>query len=547
MPSIQPSADYTDRDLAALRMRLRALVKSVFPAWTDFATANFGNILLDLYGWSSDINGFYLDSNAAEAFLPTAVQRRSLLKLAALVGYTPKGGSAAQTVLTFTATGLAANCVIPAGTLVKTLDATTPIEFQTLSPTTLTVATPTATVTVENSKPAVEAFTSTGQPNLAIQFASTPYLDGSLVGSGGGSLITTQGTFSEVQSFVNSGPSDLVFVVKVDDNDRATIFFGDGVTAGVIPTGTITATFKTGGGAIGNAAAGSILQIEAPLFDIHGALVQITCTNALAATGGADREGVESIRVTAPESITAPTMSVARRDFEIHATQIGGIDRALYLTQNEDAAVPVNTGNLYLVSPGSPVPGYPTQILMDQVRRQFVSDETPPFPMVATQVLGIFPAPFIDIDIVAKVYLKRNAVAVAVSAAINAALAQLFATKVTNPDGSLSNNPLIDFGYYLRVLQSALAVAPVGLLAVSDVENAIRDVPGVREVGPGPADLTLAATRKVSGFSPIATQAAARQDVRIEQGDPVSNWPASVNFPRLGSVTLINGDTMATL
>lgn len=539
MASIQPSADYTDRDLASLRTRLRTLIKSVFSNWTDFSVANFGNVLADLLAWSGDIMGFTQDAQAAEGFIPTAVQRRSLLRLSALVGYKPVGAGAASTVETFTATGLTANCVIPAGTVVSTLSTTNPIEFQTLSPITLTVAAPSASVTVENSTTEAESFTASGQPNFSLPLGNTPYLDGSL------SLTTAQGLFVEVASFVNSGPSDKVFTVKVDDNDRATVTFGDGVTAGLIPTGTISATYKTGGGAVGNASANSIQQISLPLADIHGALVQCEVNNVTPATGGTDREGTDSIRQNAPASLTAPAVSVARTDFEVHAKEIAGIDRALYITTNEDVLIPANTGNLYLVSPGVSGADYPDLNHIDQVRRQFTGDDSDviPFPMMATQVLGVFPAPFLDIDIVATVYLRKTAVPATASAAIRAALALFFATKIPGSDGTLAANPNIDFGYYLRINSSALA--PVGVLAASDIENAIHDVDGVREIGPNPGDLTLTATRRVQGFSDYVTQVAGRQDILVEHGDPTSAYPASANFPRLGSVTLINGDTLS--
>ncbi len=45
------SVDYTDRDFDSLRARLIALVKSVFPDWSDFDVASFGNVLLELFAF----------------------------------------------------------------------------------------------------------------------------------------------------------------------------------------------------------------------------------------------------------------------------------------------------------------------------------------------------------------------------------------------------------------------------------------------------------------------------------------------------------------
>jgi hypothetical protein len=111
-----------------------------------------------------------------------------------------------------------------------------------------------------------------------------------------------------------------------------------------------------------------------------------------------------------------------------------------------------------------------------------------------------------------------------------------------NPDGT--DNLLVDFGFYLR-RQDALSPSPIGVLAASDVENAIRDVPGVWKIAPDPSDLTLGATRMTwdeTGlvFTTGWTIAPARQDIRIDKPD-ATGLPASANFPRLGTITLTNG------
>ena len=62
------SLDMTDKDFDALRVRLVALVQSVFPDWTDFAVASFGNILLELYAFVGGvIRGAALDGRRTSA------------------------------------------------------------------------------------------------------------------------------------------------------------------------------------------------------------------------------------------------------------------------------------------------------------------------------------------------------------------------------------------------------------------------------------------------------------------------------------------------
>jgi len=65
--TLPESVDYTDKDFDALRARLIALIKSVFPDWTDFDVASFGNLLVELYAYVGDVLTFYQDNLARES------------------------------------------------------------------------------------------------------------------------------------------------------------------------------------------------------------------------------------------------------------------------------------------------------------------------------------------------------------------------------------------------------------------------------------------------------------------------------------------------
>ena len=82
MATLPESVDYTDKDFDALRARLIALIKSVFPDWTDFDVASFGNLLVELYAYVGDVLTFYQDNLARESRLVTATQRKSVMALA---------------------------------------------------------------------------------------------------------------------------------------------------------------------------------------------------------------------------------------------------------------------------------------------------------------------------------------------------------------------------------------------------------------------------------------------------------------------------------
>src|ERR1041384_5945081 len=128
------ASDYTDKDFDSLRLRLQSLVRSVFPDWTDFNVASFGNILLELYAFVLDALVVYQDNQARESRILTATQRKNLIALCKLLGFRPAGARAATVEESFTlAVAPIANVVLPQGTRVRTAWVPEPIVFQLLA------------------------------------------------------------------------------------------------------------------------------------------------------------------------------------------------------------------------------------------------------------------------------------------------------------------------------------------------------------------------------------------------------------------------------
>jgi hypothetical protein len=145
-------------------------------------------------------------------------------------------------------------------------------------------------------------------------------------------------------------------------------------------------------------------------------------------------------------------------------------------------------------------------VLKDAVREQV----TEVFPSTLTFEVSVQDPVYVPVDVDATVFLRQGANVATVRAAILKALQDLFA--VSLPDGT--PNPSIDFGFNFKDAEGN----PVGEIALSDVFNAVRDVPGVRKIGDGPDDFLLNGVRE--------------------------DLPIGVReFPVLGQVTLVNGDT----
>jgi hypothetical protein len=499
MPLVSPGLDYTDKDFDSIRARLHNLIDSAFPAWTDKEKADFGNILVDLNAFTLDVLTYYQDNQAAESRITTARLRRSMLALVKLIGYRPTGAVAATAELRFSlAVPPAADVEILAGDRFRTLRVANPASFQVLADVTIAAAAdpPSVLITVEHSENSDEVFQSSGLPNQEILLSDTPFLDGSLA------IEANDGEYELVTDFLDSGATDRHFTVEVDENDRARVRFGNGVL-GAIPQATIQCTYKTGGGLVGNVDPGTIVRAERSYVDVLGAPVTVTVTNPNRASGGLDRQTVESIRVHGPRSLRATTRSVAREDFEIHALKVPGVTRALMLTSNERPGIEENQGQLVIVPGGG---GMPTQELKDAVLAQVTDRDK--FPHTITFLPSVIDPVYMPISVHAKVFptfgqTGTQAQRASLDAAIRAALTAFFALQ--QADGS--DNPTADFGLNTD-----------GLIAFSDVYNVVRDVTNVRRIGDAQSDFLI-------------------------NGQPDDIEVQPYEFPTIGAITLLNGFT----
>lgn len=519
MSLIEPSSfDYTDRDFESLRLRLQDLVQSVFPTWTDFNVANFGNILLEMFAHVGDTMHFYLDGHAAESFWPTLTQRISAIRLAFLFGYTLRGAAAATVTLKFSIpSAYTSNLVIPKHTVVQTTDPEEPLEFITLAEATIIAGGTEITVEAEQAELRSETRESTDEPNQEFILANRPFVDDSLDAAirESGTLVqgvaAEDGDYAKVTSFLSYGATDKVFLIQVDDRDKAHIRFGNGVN-GSIPQGEINFIYKIGGGSEGNVEVGRLSILQTALYFLDATSAIVSVTNEAAASGGVDRMTLDEAREQVPASLRVLTRTVTREDFETVARSVRGVARAMMATSNEYAGITENTGILYIVAQGAKLdsgrilPATPSSTLLTEVSTEIDTNK----PSTITFTYETRAAPFKSVAVTTRVYLRQGYDAATVGAAIRAALADFFAAQLA--DGL--DNPDIDFGANLLDSQGTI----VGELVWSDVFNVIRDVAGVRKVDEGALGLLLNGQRADVELLPI-------------------------EFPQLSTITITDADT----
>lgn len=162
---------------------------------------------------------------------------------------------------------------------------------------------------------------SDGTPSQRFTLFNSPVIDGSVVvyvDEGQGPL-----PWQLFNRIVDAFANDQAYILSTDANGVVSVIFGDNIT-GQIPTpgAVITADYMVGGGSTGNVAANTLTQLQS------GPLNILSVTNPSPASGGADVETTDHIRIHAPLSITAINRAVTLDDYAALTLNIPSIAKA---------------------------------------------------------------------------------------------------------------------------------------------------------------------------------------------------------------------------
>jgi uncharacterized phage protein gp47/JayE len=307
------------------------------PEWTSRSEGDFGVMLVELMAYLGDIITYYGDRIQSESFLATATQRSSIFNIANTLGYVPSEGVPSTGTLTLQTSAGAAPVVVPAGTQFATnYDSTTDqsLIFESTADVTVPANGGTATVAVVQgqTKTQVPIGASDGTVGQLFAISDPSVLAGTVsvfVSTGVANATMTQWTY--VPSLLDASSTDLVFSTYTDSDGVTFVQFGDNVNGAVPATGlVIYATYRFGGGVIGNVAAGAVSQVAST--GVGPVSIPVDPTSGLpqssAMTGGADPESNDQIRANAPRVYRAQNRCVNLQDFKDLSLSVPGIVRA---------------------------------------------------------------------------------------------------------------------------------------------------------------------------------------------------------------------------
>ncbi len=383
--------DYMARDYDSIRQALIDRIPEKLPNWTDRSEADFGIVLIELFAYMADILSYYQDRIANESFLTTAQERRSVIHHLRLIGYelAPAAPASALLALTFTVDNARTGLVkIQRGDQFSTPSTNDrpSVTFEYADHTPLVIDL--ESLAPDSGGAGKKKFQSgqllkdgtTKAPYVPVQEGRL--VENELIGVSDGSpnqryALARPRLIRDAQeiaveddglakpwhwreSLVYSRVVNEDYTLQIDENDVTTVIFGDGIYGKIPPNGaSIWATYRTGGGRVGNVPAGAINTISksADLIPLGA-----TVNNPEAATGGEEREAIDHAIRFAPLVFKSNRRAVTVEDFVALAKQFPGVGKA------RAYAAAWNQVDLYIAPAGG---GYVTDILKSDLLRYF--------------------------------------------------------------------------------------------------------------------------------------------------------------------------------
>lgn len=458
-----PQVDYTSRDYTSIREDLIALIPEYAPLWTNRDPADFGMTILEAVAYMGDLLNYYIDRAANEAFIGTASQRENVLQIAQLLGYIPTESTAATCTLTFQNSSALA-ITVPALTQVATSSIASATSNQIVFETDSQVIVPakvglvngsitvTATqgVTISNE----EVGQSDGSVNQVFKLKNTNIINKSI------SVSISGINYQNVQYLIDYQGYDPVFSTYTNANGETFINFGDNISGRIPPNNaTIYVTYRIGGGAEGNVAANTIKYIltnAAPGLSVNNQYVSPSATGA--ASGGADAESTDSIRINAPLSVRALNRAVSLADYASLVIQVSGVAKA---TAIADVYSSVTVYFAPYGDKGVQIDGVTPSTIFNNLSttvRQYLIDKIP-----ANTTVTLQPPKYVDVNVTASITVLPQYRQALVSSAVKAIINELL---------QFDN---VAFGDRLTVQDFYTAISSVPGVAYTNITKICRD------------------------------------------------------------------------
>lgn len=295
------------------------------------------SVLTDLLAYNTQYNAFYLNMVANEMFLDSAVQRNSVVSHAKMLNYIPKSAAAPKAIIKLIVNNVSdATLTVPKNTPFIS-EAINNINYTFLTTDSTTVAVSSNTAVFDNLKIAQGLYSAinytvntTANPTLTFQIPdATVDTSTILVNVQESSTNLISQTFTQATDFSTLTPSSKVFFLQEGSNGKYEIYFGDGILGSTLyDNNIVNVSYITTNGTAAFGANSFTLMSKIGVYS------NVVTSSIDAASAGADKESIASIKYTAPKAYAAQGRAVTKEDY-------------IYLIQNNSTNLPIESVSVW--------------------------------------------------------------------------------------------------------------------------------------------------------------------------------------------------------
>jgi len=310
---VRQDIQYTATDFDTTIDALQAYVKANRPdLWTDFTTANIGEVMLEMIAYISELNSYANNRTCEEMFITACRWFETMVRHARDRGYSITGLAPATVELQMyplPAIAATEDVTVIAGTTLsadgkewialvdKTVSAGSPLEDYFF--------------TFTEGEPFVENFVAEGTAFEEFETNQTNVVDNSWT------IEVNSTTFTMVDHILAQTATAQTYEKQFKNNYKVLFRFGDGTTGLQLTEGDIvTISYRTCTGTSGNTGANVLDGNIEAMFATSG-IVSVPVYNGDPAGGGYDGETLESIRINAPNFAKTGEKYISLTDYNV--------------------------------------------------------------------------------------------------------------------------------------------------------------------------------------------------------------------------------------
>ena len=381
MATTEKKLDVTDLDFDDIKGNLKTFMRNQSD-FTDYDFEGSGiNALLDVLAYNTHYLAMNMNMVANEAFLDTASVRSSVVSHAKTLGYIPNSARApiAYVNVTLNNFGTLSSATIPVGTVFTTVIDDINYQFVTVAEYTSQVVN--GVLTFSNI-PIYEGTYITNRYTVDTKNVDQKFYVNDANGDTTTLIVdvfdnasaTSSTTFTQALDNTQVKSDSDVYYLQESVDGKFEIYFGDGITGKALSDGNIVrmryvVTNKTKANGASNFTTSATIST----------ITDITTATVSAASGGAEKESIQSIKFNAPLDYAAQGRAVTVNDFKAIVPKVYANAKSVQVYGGEDNDIPVY-GKVYISivpTTGSITAAAKNQIVKDLKETYSVASVTP--------------------------------------------------------------------------------------------------------------------------------------------------------------------------